>query len=130
MVTVVATDGTIIDANPRFCEVSGYAREELDRPQPPRGQIRTSFAGVFRGDAAGTISAGQAWHGEVQNRRRDGSHFWVQGTIAPVLDGEGKPLRYIWVHTEITAQKAALAERERQRPLARRDPPVLAVLHR
>lgn len=113
MVTVVATDGTIIDANPRFCEVSGYAREELigrnHRVVKSGRHSPAFFEEMWR-----TISAGQAWHGEVQNRRRDGSHFWVQGTIAPVLDGEGKPLRYIWVHTEITAQKAALAERERQ----------------
>ncbi len=112
IVSVGALDGSIIDVNQKFCDVSGYTRKELigrnhrivkSGRHPP-----AFFEAMWQ-----TIAAGKVWHGEVQNRRRDGSLYWVQGTIAPICDETGRPMRYISVRTEITAQKHALAERER-----------------
>ncbi|AGX88399.1 response regulator [Candidatus Symbiobacter mobilis] len=113
IVSVSAPDGTIIDANRYFCEVSGYDRTELigrnhrivrSGHHPP-----AFFEEMWR-----TIASGRVWQGEVQNRRKDGSAYWVQSTIVPILDEQQRPQRYISIRTDITEQKRVLEDRERQ----------------
>jgi GAF domain-containing protein len=60
-----------------------------------------------------SISEGRIWQGEVKNRKRDGSHYWVQSTVVPILDEDEMPRQYISIRTEITEQKRVLADRER-----------------
>ncbi len=52
-----------------------------------------------------TIKAGKIWQGEVKNRRKYGSHYWVYATVGPLLDGDGYPYRYISMRIDITKQK-------------------------
>jgi signal transduction histidine kinase/DNA-binding response OmpR family regulator len=56
-----------------------------------------------------TIGRGQIWQGEVLNRRKDGSLYWVDSTIAPFMDDQGKPLRYVSIRADITARKESEA---------------------
>lgn len=113
LVTIAAADGTIIEANDRFCAVNGYRREELlgrnhnitrSGHHPPE-----FFAQMWQ-----QIHAGQIWQGELKNRNKEGGYYWVQTTIRPILDTEGVVQRYMAIRTDITEQKRAVAEQERQ----------------
>jgi len=104
IVSVTDASGVIIEANPRFCATSGYSREELIG-QPHR-IVKSGLhpPETFR-EMWETISSGRVWHGEICNRRKDGSHYWVAATIVPSLDADGLPVRYVGIRTEITARK-------------------------
>jgi len=98
------TRGVITYANPRFCEVSGYTLEELigkphnivRHPDMPKE--------VFK-ELWDTIKAGKIWQGEIKNRRKDGSHYWVLATVGPIFDENGEISSYVSMRVDITAQK-------------------------
>ncbi|MEO5347095.1 MAG: EAL domain-containing protein [Magnetococcus sp. YQC-9] len=113
IVSIAAPDGSIIDANRQFCAVSGYAREELIGRNHRIVRSGHHPAAYFE-DMWRTLSAGQIWQGEIQNRHKDGSACWVMSTILPILDEHGSPERYVSIRTDITEQKRVLADRERQ----------------
>jgi PAS domain S-box-containing protein len=95
--------GTITFVNDLFCIVSGYTREELlgkphnivRHPDTPRHFFEELWQ---------TIKSGNIFQGTIKNRRKDGTAYWVQVTIAPVLDENGKPIKYIGVRFDITEQ--------------------------
>jgi PAS domain S-box-containing protein len=111
LVSIATADGTIIEVNRKFCEISGYSREELigrNHRIVKSGHHPTAFfEGMWQ-----TISAGRIWRGEVKNRRKDGSSYWVQSSIAPILDKLGLPEQYISIRTDITAQKHMQEKRQ------------------
>lgn len=113
IVSIAAPDGSIIDANRQFCEVSGYRRDELIGRNHRIVRSGHHPAAYFE-EMWQTISAGRTWQGEVQNRRKDGTSYWVQSTIVPILDEHGLPRRYVSIRTDITEQKRIQADRERQ----------------
>jgi PAS domain S-box-containing protein len=113
IVSASAPDGSIIDANEKFCEISGYTRDELIGRNHRIVKSGRHPPAVFE-ELWQTISGGKIWRGEVQNRRKDGSHYWVQATIVPILDDNGLPEQYISIRTDITEQKRVQEERERQ----------------
>jgi PAS domain S-box-containing protein len=113
IVSVAAADGSITDANLRFCEISGYSRDELIGHN--HRVVKSGYhPASFFDEMWQTISTGRIWQGEVQNRSKSGRRYWVQNTIAPILDDHGVPQQYISIRTDITESKSVLAERERQ----------------
>ena len=116
IVSITGTDGNIIYVNDKFCKISGYSREELIGQS--HRLINSGFhTEEFFGNMWQTISSGKVWHNEICNTTKNGGHYWVDASIVPFLDAEGKPYQYIAIRTEITeskrmAEKIATSERE------------------
>jgi len=104
IVSVTATNGDIVFVNDKFCRTSGYAAEELLGRNHRLLKSGAHDAEFYRTMWA-TIVAGQAWHGVIENRRKDGGHYWVQSSILPVLDAHGLPRHYISIRTDISSRE-------------------------
>lgn len=106
IVSITDVSGNIVYANDRFCEIAQYRREEL-LGQNHR-MVKSDLHDVdFYRVMWQTITTGQVWHGEVCNRAKDGSLYWVLATIAPMLDDDGIPYQYISIRADITETKNA-----------------------
>ena len=115
IVSITDTQGVILYANPRFCEISGYTEAELLGKTHQLLKSGVHDAAVYQ-EMWATISSGRVWHGEICNRTKAGALYWVSATVVPFLDAAGLPTRYIAIRTEITGRKqmeAALQEQLR-----------------
>ena len=114
IVSITDANGEILEVNDKFCEISGYSRETL-LGQNHRLLKSGHHSKLFFEEMWETICAGLTWHGEVCNRRADGSEYWVRSSITPILDADGLPKKYISIRTDITDIKnAEQAIRERE----------------
>lgn len=104
LVSVTDTEGDIFYVNDRFMEVSKYSREELigqnHRILKSGKQPDGIFVGMWK-----AISSGRVWNGEIINKAKDGTFYWVDTTIIPISNPEGEIDKYLSVRFEITKIK-------------------------
>ncbi len=116
IVSITDARGRITYVNSLFCEVSGYSQAELIGNTHSLVKSGVHDPAFYK-DMWQTIMSGQLWKGEVCNRRKDGSYYWVESTITPFMDNQGQPYQFVSIRTDITRMK----EHERELIAARNE---------
>lgn len=106
IVEITSDKGVILYVNDKFCEISKYSPEEvvgktlriLNSGHHPSEFFRKLW---------NTVLNGEVWEGQVKNRAKDGSYYWVQTIIVPFIGSNGKPYQFITIRNDITAKKKA-----------------------
>lgn len=103
-IVITSTNGEIEYVNPKFCETTGYSFDEIvgqnSRCLKSGHTTPEEYKILWQ-----TLTAGNEWHGEFQNIRKDGGFYWESASISPILNAQGKTTHYIAIKEDITARK-------------------------
>ena len=111
IVSVAARDGTILYANDRLCDITGYSRAELLGRKLHEFRSGVHPESYFEG-ARQNLAEGKVWRGEICSRKRNGDLYWVDATMVPMQTQDSESGQYITIRTDITARKQAEQERQ------------------
>ncbi|MFN3521846.1 MAG: ATP-binding protein [Phenylobacterium sp.] len=109
IVAVTDRRGRIIYCNDRFCEISGYDREELVGANHRMISSGAHDPEVFQ-DLWATIASGRTWRGTLCNRRKSGELYWVDTTIVPNVDAADRVVGYTAIRVDVTSHVEAMAD--------------------
>lgn len=107
IVAIVDRFGKVVFVNDGFCEISGFAREELIGQD--HSALRWDQDGSVGKEAWRHLLNGESWRGELCHRNKIGQVYWLDATIIPTFSGHAKPDRFISICHDITAHKIAQA---------------------
>jgi phosphoserine phosphatase RsbU/P len=101
VVSIMNADESIVYANDKLVETSGFSRDELIGKK--YYQLRRQLDPVVYADLRASLAAGRVWHGELVMRRRNGGSYWATCTLVPVPGDDGRPRQWINIETDISA---------------------------
>lgn len=112
LVSITDTKGTIIYVNDAFCQISGYSEQELLEKNHRILKSRKQPDSLFK-ELWAKISSKKVWHGEICNKKKDGTFYWTKVTIIPFLNSSGNIDKYVAIRFDITRLKASSDEIKR-----------------
>lgn len=104
-IIITDCDGSIEWVNPAFCQLTGYAHDEVIGHNPRELVYSGAQAGEFYADLWQTVLSGHVWQGELVNRRKDGTLYTEEQTITPVRSVSGEITHLIGIKQDITLRK-------------------------
>lgn len=112
-IVITNASGAIEYVNPKFTQVTGYSLDEARGQNPRILKSDLTPVEVYR-QLWDTITRGEEWRGEICNRKKDGELYWEFGSISPIANEAGQVTHYIAVKEDITAQRSAREQLQRQ----------------